>query len=281
MRRAIRRRASRLRPTASRRFHTTTAHRALLPQSRDHHDLASFLAYAQRVGLATDRTVFVGTAYEYRASAALARLGFRLTRTGGASDLGVDLLGHWQLPDTAAPTRVLAQCKALRQGPRPQHVRELEGAFVGAPAGWRDSGVLGVLVATGTATKGVRDALARSVWPLAFICVSLHGKLEQFLWNSAAGDAGLTGLAVSVKYSPMTTVGHEDLSLTWRGIPWEPAQVSSTDMTQSDCSHPSDVATETSHFSCPSEAPTENSHSPDKPSTKACFESQTVLVKYV
>ena len=225
------------------------------------------------------------------------RLGFRLVRTGGASDRGVDLVGWWKIPGprnenvkeygatdttsapppppsssipTSRPIRVVIQCKALRKGPRPSDVRELEStvgsaagfAFVGLELGDDDynctrrqegkedaiqppnchinnddegyndridnrdeEGILGLLVSTGDATRGVREALGRSQWPMGFLKVSTDfgrtetttttttgtlpslsssasaAVVEQFIWNHAATEKWLTGLGVTIKYS--------------------------------------------------------------------------------
>ncbi|UNI13517.1 hypothetical protein JDV02_000256 [Purpureocillium takamizusanense] len=192
--------------------------------SPHHADLASFLSYARRTGLDDKSTVYVGTRYEYVAAAALRRYGFYLRRIGGSSDRGVDLVGTWTLPSPPprkqqqqeqqqqqSPLRVLVQCKAGRgHKVGPQHVRELEGAFVGAPAGWRRGGVLGVLATERPATKGVRDALGRSRWPLAYVCCSSgEGVVSQMLWNRAAGELGLEGYAVV----PRRGVGGEESAL--------------------------------------------------------------------
>lgn len=54
------------------------------------------------------------------------RLGMSLRQVGGANDGGVDLRGHWDLPDRRFA--VIGQCKAERKALGPRHVRELEGA---------------------------------------------------------------------------------------------------------------------------------------------------------
>ena len=200
--------------------------------SPHHNDLASFLAYAARTNLDPASTVYVGTHFEYTTCAALARYGFALRRVGGASDFGIDLLGTWSLPPSRAgsgsapspspppppppPLRVLAQCKAV-QKPGPHLIRELEGAFVGAPAGWRGpEGVLGLLVTVRPATKGIREALGRSRWPMGFVACSREGRLEQVLWNRRAEEEGLEGLGVGIRYMNGGQGGKE-LVLTWKG----------------------------------------------------------------
>lgn len=194
-------------PRASRAFSTNSANRLGKlkypdPPSSHHSDLASFVSYAQKTGLNAKSTVYVGTHYEYQVAESLSRYGFALRRIGGASDHGTDLVGTWTLPCGSSPIsmRVLVQCKAGSQGVGPRHVRELEGAFVGAPVGWRGTGVLGVLVNEWSATRGVRDSLTRSRWPMVFIRCSNKGLVSQMLWNGPARELGLDEYGISVKH---------------------------------------------------------------------------------
>lgn len=216
----------------------------LVRPSPNHHDLASFQAYADRVGLPKTTAVYTGTLYEYLVAAVLSRLNFTIHRTGRSNDLGIDLVGHFCLPSAAKTMRsrnrafqelkVLVQCKALK--PAPAMVRELEGAYVGAPAGWRGEGVLALLVARKEATKGVRDALQRSRWPMGLVQITAEGEVRQFLWNAVAEDIGLAGLGVTVKYADGTRIpsseekeGQNDgkvkgsIALTWLGELWKSA----------------------------------------------------------
>ncbi|RYP49138.1 hypothetical protein DL768_005135 [Monosporascus sp. mg162] len=226
-----------------RRYSTTPSSSTLRypdPPSTEHNDLASYAAYAARTGLDTTSTVYTGTQYEYTVAASLRRLGFEMRRVGGRSDCGIDLLGTWAVPSTSTSSspllRVLLQCKASsgpRGGVAPRHIRELEGAFIGAPAGWRGggsgsgsgsgSGVLGLLVAQKPATKGIRDALGRSRWPMGYVSCSRDGRLKQMIWNRRAEEEGLEGLGVGVRYRG-TEGGppEEQLILTWRGRPYVP-----------------------------------------------------------
>lgn len=171
------------------------------PPTTNHSDLDSFIAYARRTGLDANSTVYVGTHYEYKVSSALAKYGFFLKRIGGSSDYGTDLVGTWTLPwsSPSAPFRVLVQCKAGTQRVGPQHIRELEGAFVGAPVGWRGTGVLGLLASERAATRGVRDSLGRSKWPMVYMCCSKEGIVSQMIWNQCAEELGLDGYGVSVR----------------------------------------------------------------------------------
>ncbi|KAK7539279.1 uncharacterized protein J3D65DRAFT_618095 [Phyllosticta citribraziliensis] len=246
----------------------------IAPGSENHHDLPSFLAYAERVDLSSKASVYVGTHYEYTVATTLARLGFKLTRTGRARDYGIDLLGSWTLPvpvpwsantrapsetNTAAssdaadsttriqppsrPLRVLLQCKCSNKKLGPDKVRELEGAFTGAPTEWRQEDFLGLLATTNSATKGIIEALGRSRWPMGFLKIEHDGRIEQFLWNRSAQARGLEGLGVIVRYMLPTVEGgaappiesntkakakakkgesetvRTDVGLTWDGMP--------------------------------------------------------------
>lgn len=181
--------------SASSRRKSTSA-KAL--DTAQHSDLASFLAYAKRTGLDETSTTFTGTRYEYLVAERLARYGFSLKRVGGASDFGIDLLGEWTIPSTSKTLRVLVQCKAGSRT-EPRFVRELEGTFVGAPPGWRGSGVLGLLVAEKQATGGVREALTRSRSPMAYFCCTRDGRMKQMQWNQRAEEEGLEGIDVGLR----------------------------------------------------------------------------------
>lgn len=184
--------------------------------SPNHHDLRSFLDYASRDGVDPNSTTYVGTHYEYRVQQSLKRLGLSLKRIGGRSDYGIDLLGTWALPSVSEPLKVLVQCKALAMKVKPSQAREMEGAFVGAPPGWRGAGVLGLLVSQQSATKGVREAIGRSRWPLGYVLCGQDGKIIQMLWNQKAEEEGLEGIAVEVKYGGGEQFDRE-VVLTWKG----------------------------------------------------------------
>ncbi|KAG9259227.1 uncharacterized protein F5Z01DRAFT_30511 [Emericellopsis atlantica] len=170
------------------------------PPSAHHSSLESFLAYAERWQLDRASTVYVGTLYEYTIAKSLERYGFHLRRVGGASDYGIDLLGEWKPPSTSTTLRVLIQCKGGAQRVGPNLIRELEGAFVGAPAGWRGQGVLGLMVAQRPATKGVRDSLGRSRWPMGYLFCEAEGEVKQMIWNRRAEEEGLEGFGVTTRH---------------------------------------------------------------------------------
>ncbi|KAI4096321.1 MAG: hypothetical protein LQ344_001147 [Seirophora lacunosa] len=214
--------------------------------SLHHHDLASFIAHARRACLSPTSTLYTGTRYEYLCLQNLARLSFALTRTGGRADHGIDLLGHWRLPSLPYPLRVLVQCKALRSKPTPALIRELEGIYAGAPAGWRNGETtVAVLVAKRQATRGVREAVRCSRVPVVWVMledvaeragcgeteapVGETGRVSQILWNAKVIGLGAEGVGVGVRYLPPTgerVEGGEvekEVVLTWKGEVWEPA----------------------------------------------------------
>jgi len=212
-------------------FTSGTLHYPDAPSKDQHHDVASYVAYAERIGLDVESNVFIGTHYEYTVASALRPLGFDLQRVGGQSDKGIDLLGTWSVPSAPAPAhlplRVLLQCKAYAASKTskigPRYVRELEGAYLGAPSGWRGSGVIGLLVTQRPATKGVREALSRSRWPLVYASCSKDGIIEQMLWNSKAEDEGLQSMGVTAILSGDDRHGNpQRLVLTWNGRPYTP-----------------------------------------------------------
>ncbi|KAF4126593.1 Protein of unknown function (DUF2034) [Geosmithia morbida] len=177
-----------------------------------HNSLETFVGYAERTGLDPRSTVYVGTRYEYQVAAALSRYGFHLVRVGGAGDYGTDLLGTWTPPTTGTALRLLVQCKGGAQRVGPNLVRELEGAFASAPPGWRGTGggsdggnananVMGLLVGQRPATKGVRDSLGRSRWPMGYACCDAEGRVMQLMWNHRAADGGLGDLDVVTRRS--------------------------------------------------------------------------------
>ncbi|KAK1825716.1 hypothetical protein QBC39DRAFT_366219 [Podospora conica] len=171
------------------------------PPTTNHNDLASFLSDAERSGLDPASTTYVGTHFEYTVASALSALGFHLRRVGGKSDRGIDLLGTWSVPSSPdSPLRVVIQCK-VSKAVGPSIVRELEGTFLSAPAGWRGPGALGFLVADRAASKGIRDGIIHSRLPIGFIACDRAGRISQILWNQQAEEQGLVGMGVGLRYS--------------------------------------------------------------------------------
>jgi hypothetical protein len=139
-----------------------------------------------------------------------------LKRIGGRSDHGIDLLGTWTLPSHSQSLKVLIQCKVLDRKITPDRARELEGAFVGAPTGWRGSGVLAFLVSQTPASKGVREAIGRSRYPMGYALCSANGKILQMFWNRRAEHGGLEGIGTVLKYAGEGP-NEKEVVLTWKG----------------------------------------------------------------
>ncbi|KAJ5776592.1 uncharacterized protein N7511_001603 [Penicillium nucicola] len=191
------------------------------PPSQHHNDLTTFLSYANHISLPEASTVYVGTHYEYTVLQTLRQYALALQRIGGRDDAGIDLVGTWHLPERerSRALRVLVQCKALKTKLGPNLVRELEGTFRQAPVGWRTGQTVGVLVGPREATKGVRDALARSSYPLFWMMIERDGTLKQALWNARAEELGLGPLGVETRYGAGGESGSvtKEVTLTWDG----------------------------------------------------------------
>jgi hypothetical protein len=200
---------------------------SLLAPTTNHHDLASFLEHSRNINSNPDTAVYRGTHYEYTVIEFLKTYNFALQRTGRSNDLGIDLLGHWHLPKDPQELRVLVQCKASK--PRPSMIRELEGAYVGAPSGWRGADVMALLIARDPATLGTRNALQRSRLPMGFAQITESGVLRQFMWNHVAQEARLTGMSVTSEYRETEDRSSQSvsksnvenaISLQWMGKQW-------------------------------------------------------------
>jgi hypothetical protein len=111
------------------------------------------------------------------------------------------------------------QCKSLKAKVGPNVVRELEGTFRQAPVGWRTGQTVGLLVSPREATKGVRDTLARSSYPLFWMMIERDGTLKQALWNARAEELGLGPLGVETRYGATDESGEvtKQIALTWDG----------------------------------------------------------------
>ncbi|CAL5868166.1 uncharacterized protein PFLUO_LOCUS2390 [Penicillium psychrofluorescens] len=210
-----------LRPLTRRLFKFPTAP----TPSTHHHDLPSFLSYAERISLPQTSTVYVGTHYEYTVLHKLRQCALTLHRVGGRDDAGIDLMGTWHLPERERELalRVVVQCKSLKTKLGPNLVRELEGALRNAPVGWRTEQTVGMLVSPREATKGVRDAMARSGYPLLWMMVERDGTMRQALWNARAELLGLGPLGVETRYTGGDGGGDlsenvsTEVALTWDG----------------------------------------------------------------
>jgi RRG7 (Required for Respiratory Growth 7) protein len=186
------------------------------PASVNHNDLQSFLSYAEKTGLPSDSTTYVGTHYEYMVLWRLRCLALNLYRVGGRDDAGIDLVGTWHLPRRENALRVVVQCKALKTKLGPNLVRELEGAYRYSPVGWRTTDKLGILVSPREATKGVRNTISRSSYPLFWITMEQDGVIRQALWNERAEALALGGLGTETRYEVNSgSPAKKEIVLTW------------------------------------------------------------------
>lgn len=223
---------SRIRQSPATALNTKSCQRHL--SSAKHYDLNTFIHHATSTALSPTSTVHVGTSYEYLCAHTLPRLGFRnLTRTGGRSDRGIDVLGHWESPSLAATgneggLHVIVQCKANARKAGPEMIRELEGAVAGAPGEWRGEGTIGVLCARREATDGVRQAVRRSERGIVWIMIEdgggegKEGKVRQILWNGRVGKQIGRRVGAGLRYVVGNKGMEKEVYLTLDGRVWEP-----------------------------------------------------------
>lgn len=79
---------------------------------------------------------------------------------------------------------------------------------------------MGLLMTDRVATKGIRDALGRSTWPMVFVTCSKQGRITQFLWNARAeeeGGLGSGGLGVVMRHEEGKGEDGKEVVLTWKG----------------------------------------------------------------
>lgn len=201
----------------------------IVPASPFHNDLASYLRHTEISGLSRTTTYFQGTHYEYIVQIALSSFGFALTRVGGSSDNGADLLGYWSTLHFHEPMRVLIQTKCRVGRVKPAEIRELDGAFNGVPAAWRDHNVMGIIVSPTESTSGVRKTMSLSKHALGYLMISREGDVGQFIWNQAAQERGLEGFGVTTQYVPGEDGSKEmatRVTLSFNGQPIPPVDKS-------------------------------------------------------
>ena len=74
-------------------------------------------------------TSFIGTQFEISTLHILSRYGFSLRRIGGANDKGIDLCGHFLIPNSNKRVPILVQCKMESKKIGPKYIRELSGVL--------------------------------------------------------------------------------------------------------------------------------------------------------
>jgi len=102
--------------------------------------------------------------------------------------------------------KCIVQCKNLKAKAGPNLIRELEGAFVGAPLDWRGEDVIGVLCAGKEATKGVKEAMRNArrglMWCHIEEAAEGLGRVRQLFWNEKVSAQGANSVEVGVRYLP-------------------------------------------------------------------------------
>jgi len=132
---------------------------------------------------------------------------------------------------------VVVQCKANATKPKPEMIRELEGAVAGAPEGWHSEDTIGVLCAKREATVGVREAVRRSgrgvVWVmveevvesnrvLGEGCEGPKGRIKQVFWNERVARMVGEEVGSGVRYVPGVRRMEKEVCLMWHGRVWMP-----------------------------------------------------------
>ncbi|CDH58838.1 predicted protein [Lichtheimia corymbifera JMRC:FSU:9682] len=196
---------------------TLVCRRLLIPNSRCKStsaitDLASFLKTSQ--GKDQTTSTFRGTLFEWQTCEALQKgMGMQLRRTGGRSDRGVDLYGEWPIEtiinhgikgqertlssSSSTPPCVIVQCKNIKSGCTPDHIRSLVGAVVLANDSTRDT--IGILAGVRPFTREVTEHFMGSNVPLGLARIK-NTSVQSLLFNAAAEDV-LQGLVVVTEYN--------------------------------------------------------------------------------
>jgi len=176
-----------------------------------HHDLESFLAYANTTNLSTVSTYYRGTLYEYTVLQALRGFNICLHRTGGTDDKGLDLRGRWVLPhhnNYSEGIPVVVQCKAEKKPVGPKYMRELEGATTA-----EDPDTIVLLAALSRSTLGARKVMMGSEKAMGMIAVQTYeegGQVVQFMWNAAAARILGSGLGVKLVFDSSLSDDEDD-----------------------------------------------------------------------
>ncbi|KAI8060455.1 hypothetical protein BC940DRAFT_312047 [Gongronella butleri] len=129
-----------------------------------------------------ESAVHRGRLFEHDTLKALAAIGMQLRHVGGKSDGGIDLKGLW--PSVDDNVQVMIQCKNVKLGCQPEHLRGLLGATVSLNRGHP---LLAMLVSA-SPKPFTQDTLAlfgEAPFPLALARVH-HAQLHALVLNPVA-----------------------------------------------------------------------------------------------
>lgn len=128
-----------------------------------------------------------------------------LSRVGGKSDGGIDLMGWWWIPDLNSKEfpnpdsrnriRVLAQCKAEKKKTSPNYVREMEGVLLpyllerrNDSGAEKDAGLLALFLSESMFTKSTLLRAMSSPVPFLLLHLPPSGdNIGSAVWNPALG----------------------------------------------------------------------------------------------
>ncbi|KAI0308823.1 hypothetical protein OF83DRAFT_1072937 [Amylostereum chailletii] len=215
-------------------------------------------------------TVHRGTAFEKRSLGLLrAELSMSLTRVGGRSDGGIDLVGWWWVPEVKGVAgeaaggkeregrrrvRVVAQCKAEKKKLGPGYLRELEGvvykqvasgvggtqtesAGSGRLEAAEASPVVALLISQSSFTRGCLLAAQASPVPLLLLHLPEaaereEGRIGSGVWNAALGSGwGVSGGEMELRWE------RAEGELGRPGLWWKGSRLSSwVPESESECS---------------------------------------------
>ncbi|KAI8341188.1 hypothetical protein BC941DRAFT_416072 [Chlamydoabsidia padenii] len=130
-------------------------------------------------------TVYRGKLFEWQTLEAFESLGMTLVHVGGKSDGGIDLKGEWIVDNNKIP--VIIQCKNVKNGCTPDHLRGLLGTVVGLARP-----TLSILTTSSCAsnnktyTPDTMTLFNSSTLPLGLARVSSEAVLDALVLNHAA-----------------------------------------------------------------------------------------------
>ncbi|KAI7895536.1 uncharacterized protein EV154DRAFT_495188 [Mucor mucedo] len=152
--------------------------------------LSSFLQQADKD---VTSTVYRGTLFELQTLECLETIaGMSLQHVGGKGDGGIDLRGHW-----FNNIQVIIQCKNLKTGCTPDHLRQLIGSTVISSSKKKTIGILST-ISHRHFTRDVLSHFNSSPIPLGLATVQ-DTSLKSLMFNKKA-QSMLKGLTVTSQF---------------------------------------------------------------------------------